>query len=175
MSGRGPKWQDVERVVLQRSPADEGKSPIPLEATTNVDERRNGVGEEHHSKPREGGVERGRFEWEHLSICLEEPHSLAPYGRAPRERQHRRRQIYPHYCAVRRDCPGKIQRSLPSATAYVQDALTRARRKRRQNVPTKRGELQFQWFPDLRPRADPNFVLGQCGQGTDLVHAEIIA
>jgi hypothetical protein len=33
--------------------------------------------------------------------------------------------------------------------------------------------LQFQRLPDLRPRADPYFVLGQCGQGADPVHAEI--
>ena len=70
MSGRGPERQDVERVLLQRSPADEGESPIRPEAATNVDERRSGVSEEHHPKPREGGVERGRFEWEHLGICL---------------------------------------------------------------------------------------------------------
>src|SRR4051794_12904857 len=141
MSGRGPKRQDVERVLLQRSPADEGESSIRLEATTNVDERRNGVSEEHHPKPREGGVERGRFEWEYLGICLNEPHSLAPFGRAPRERQHRSRQIHPHYCAVGRDCPGKVQCCLTSATAYVQDALTGARRKRRHSTPTKRSEL----------------------------------
>src|SRR5262249_11365797 len=79
---RGPKRQDVERILLQRSTADEGKSPIRPEATTDVDERRSWVSEEHHPKPREGGVERGRFEWEHLGICLNEPHSLAPFGRA---------------------------------------------------------------------------------------------
>jgi hypothetical protein len=141
MSGRGPKRQDVERVLLQRSPADEGESPIWPEATTNVDERRSWVSEEHHPKPREGGVERGRFEWEHLGICLDEPHSLAPFGRALRERQHRSRQIDPHYCAVRRDCLGKVQRSLTPATAYVQDALASVRRKRRQSTPTKRSEL----------------------------------
>src|ERR1700730_346097 len=62
MSGRGPKRQDVERVLLQRSPADEGESPVRPEATTNVDERRSWVSEEHHPKLREGGVERGRFE-----------------------------------------------------------------------------------------------------------------
>ena len=141
MSGRGPKRQNIERVLLQRSPADEGESPIRPEATTNVDERRGWVSEEHHPKPREGGVERGRFEWEHLGICLDEPHSLAPFGRALRERQHRNRQIDPHYCAVRRDCPGKVQRRLTPASAYVQDALTRVQRKRRQSAPTKRSEL----------------------------------
>jgi hypothetical protein len=72
---------------------------------------------------------------------LNEPHSLAPFGRALRERQHRSRQIYPHYCAVRRDCPGKVQCRLTPATAYVQDALARVRRKRRQSTPTKRREL----------------------------------
>ena len=99
----------------------------------------------------------------------------APFGRALRERQHRSRQIDPHDRAVRRDGPGKGQRGLTPATAYVQDALARARRKRRQSAPTKRSELQFQWLPDLRPRADPYFVLGQRGQGADLVHAGIIA
>ena len=34
-SGRGPKRHDVERVLLQRSPADEGESPIRPEAPTN--------------------------------------------------------------------------------------------------------------------------------------------
>jgi len=155
MGGRGPKRQDVERILLERSPADEGESPIRPEAMTNVDERRSGVSEEHHPKPREGGVERGRFEWEHLGICLDEPHSLAPFGRALRERQHRSRQIYPHDCAVRRDCPSKVQRGLTPATAYIQDALTRARRKCCQSVPAKRSELQFQWLADLRPCADP--------------------
>ncbi|MEA2808698.1 MAG: hypothetical protein QOJ17_2839, partial [Rhodospirillaceae bacterium] len=155
MSGRGLKRQDVERVLLQRSPADEGESPIRPEAATNVDERRSGVGEEHHPKPRKGGVERGRFEGEYLGVCLNEPHALAPLGRALRERQHRSRQIYPHDGAVRRDCPGKVQRSLTPATAYIQDALTRARRKCCQSAPTKRSELQFQWLPDFRPRADP--------------------
>ena len=57
MSGRGRKRQYVERVLLQRSPADEGEPPIRSEATTNVDERRSGVSEEHHPKPRESGVE----------------------------------------------------------------------------------------------------------------------
>src|SRR5262249_58241982 len=61
MSGRGPKRQDVERVLLKRSPANEGESPIRSEATTNVGERRSGVSEEHHPKPREGSVERGRL------------------------------------------------------------------------------------------------------------------
>jgi hypothetical protein len=54
MSGRGLERQHVERVLLQRSPADEGESPIRPEATTNVDKRRGGVSEEHHSEPREG-------------------------------------------------------------------------------------------------------------------------
>jgi hypothetical protein len=112
MSGRGLKRQDVERVFLQRSPADEGESPIRPEATSNVDKRRGGVSEEHHSEPREGSVERGRLEREHLGICLDEPHSFAPLGRALRERQHRSRQIDPYYCSVRRDCPDKVQRSL---------------------------------------------------------------
>ena len=57
MSGRRPQRQDVERVLLQRSPADEGEPPIWLKAPTNVDERCSRVGEEYHSKPREGGVE----------------------------------------------------------------------------------------------------------------------
>src|SRR5262249_60814730 len=47
MSGRGPKRQHVEQVLLQRTPADEGESPIRPEATTNVDERRSWVSEEH--------------------------------------------------------------------------------------------------------------------------------
>jgi hypothetical protein len=175
MSGRGPKRQDVERILLQRTPADEGESPIRPEATTDVDERRRGVSEEHHPKPREGGVERARFEWEHLGVCLDEPHSLAPFGRALRERQHRCRQIDPHDGAVRRDCPGKVQRSLTPATAYVENALSSVRRKRRQSVPAKRSELSFQRLPDLRPRADAHFVLGQRGPGADLVHAKIIA
>jgi hypothetical protein len=81
----------------------------------------------------------------------------------------------PHDCAVRRDGPSKGQHSLTPATAYIQDALTRARRKCCQSAPTKRSELQFQGLPDLRPRADPYFVLGQRGQGADLVHARIIA
>ena len=87
-----------------------------------------------------------------------------PLAARSRERQHRSRQIDPHDRAVRRDGPGKVQRRLAAATPYVQDALARARRKRRQSAPTKRSELQFQWLPDLRPRADPYFVLGQRGQ-----------
>ena len=78
MGGRGPERQDVERVLLQRPPADEGKPPIRPEAATNVDERRSRVSEEHHPEPREGGVERGRLEREHLGICLDEPHAFAP-------------------------------------------------------------------------------------------------
>src|SRR5262245_52278914 len=128
MSGGGPKRHDVERVLLQRPPADEGEPPIRPETTANVDERRGGVSEEHHAEPREGSVERGRLEREHLGIGLDEPHSFAPLGRALRERQHRSRQINPHYCSVRRDCPDELQRRLTPATAYVQDALTRVRR-----------------------------------------------
>jgi len=175
MSGRGPQRQNVERVLFQRSPADEGQSPIRLEATTNVDEGRSGVGEEHHPKPREGGVERGRFEWKHLGIRLHEPHALASFGCALRECQHRSRQIYSHDCAVRRDQPGKVERSVATATAYVQDALTWARRKRRQSAPTKGGELELQWLPDFRPGGEAYFVLGWRGQGDDLIHAEVIA
>src|SRR5207237_5079 len=51
VSGRGPKRQDVESVLLERSPADEGQSPIWPEAATNIDERRSGVSEEHDPKP----------------------------------------------------------------------------------------------------------------------------
>jgi len=72
---------------------------------------------------------------------LGEPHSLAPFGCALRERQNRSRQIDPDYCAVRRDCPGKVERRLTPATANIQDPFTRLRRKRRQSVPTKRSEL----------------------------------
>src|SRR4051794_1478222 len=138
MSGRGPKRQDVERVLLQRSPADEGEPSIRLQATTNIDERRNRISEEHHPKARESGIERRRFEGEYLGICLNKPHSLAPLGRALGECQHRGRQVYPHYCAVRRDCPGKLQCGFTPAAAYVEDALTRLRRKRRQSRPTER-------------------------------------
>jgi len=81
----------------------------------------------------------------------------------------------PDYCAVRRDRPRKVQRSLTPAAAYVQDALTRVRRKRRQRPPTKRSELPFQRLPDLRPRPDPYIVFGQREQRADLIHAEIIA
>jgi len=105
---------------------------------------------------------------------LNEPHSLAPFGRALRERQHRSREIDPYYCAIRRNCPSKVQRRLTPATAYVEHALTRAQRKRRQSGSTKRSELSFQRLSDLGPRADPYFVLGQHGQRADLVHAEII-
>ena len=103
MSGRGPERQDVERVFLQRSPADEGEAPIRPQAATNVDERRNGVGKEHHAEPRKSGVERSGFECEQLGICLDEPHALAVCGRAPGEGQRRSRQIDPHDCAVRRN------------------------------------------------------------------------
>ena len=65
-------------------------------------------------------------------------------GRALRERQHRGRQVDPHYRAVWRDRPSKVQGRFASAAAYVQDALTRVWRKRRQSAPTKRSELQFQ-------------------------------
>ena len=64
-------------------------------------------------------------------------------------------------CTVRRDSLGKFQNSLTPATAYVEDALTRVRRKRRQSAPTKRSELYLQEFPDLCPRTDSYFVLGQ--------------
>ena len=144
VSRRGPERQDVERVLLQRAPADEGQAPIRPEATANVDERRNGVSEEHHPKPREGGVERSRFEWEHLGVSLDEPHALARFGGTRRERQHCSRQIHPYDSAVRRDRPGKVERRLTPATAYVQDALARARRKRGQTTPTEWSKLQFQ-------------------------------
>ncbi len=141
MSGRGPERQDVECVLFQRSPADEGQSSIRLEATTNVDERRSGVSEEHYPKPREGSIERGRFERKHLGIRVHEAHSIASFGRALRERQYRGRQIYPHDYAVGRDCPGKVKRGLTATATYVEDTLTRPRCKRRQSAPTKRSEL----------------------------------
>jgi hypothetical protein len=144
MRGRGLKRQDVERVLLQRSPADEGESPIRPEATTNVDKRRGWISEEHHSEPREGSVERGRLEREHLSISLDQPYSFVPLGCALCERQHRSRQIDSYYCSVRRNCPDKVQRGLTPATAYVQDALAGVRRQRRQTAPTKRSKLQLQ-------------------------------
>jgi hypothetical protein len=142
---------------------------------TNVDERRYWVSEEHHPKPREGGIERGRFEWKHLGICLDEPHSLAPLGRTLRERQNPNRQIDSHYCAVRRNSMRKVQYGLTPTTAYVQHALTRLRRKRRQSVPTKGSELQFQRLPDFRPRGEPYVVSGQRRLAADVLHAEIIA
>jgi hypothetical protein len=43
-----------------------------------------------------------------------------------------------------RDGAGKLQRCLASATAYVEDALTRNWRKRLQSPPTERSELQLQ-------------------------------
>jgi hypothetical protein len=106
---------------------------------------------------------------------LDEPHSIAPFGRALRERQDRSRQIDPNYCAVRGDCPGKLKRGLTPATANVQDAFTCVRRKRRQSAPTKRSELLFQRLADLRPRADTYFVLGRRGQEAEQFHTEIIA
>src|SRR5262249_48106074 len=135
---------DAERVLLQRSPADEGESPVRPEATTNIDERRGGVGEEHHSEAREGGVERGRLERGHLGICLDEPHAFTPLGRALCERQHRSRPVDAYDCSVRRDRPRKGERGLTPATAYVQDALAGARRQRRQTAPAERGKLQLQ-------------------------------
>jgi hypothetical protein len=105
---------------------------------------------------------------------LNEPHSLASFGRALRERQNRGRQIDSHYCAVRRDCPGKVQRCLTPATADIQEVLTRARCKRLQSAPAKRGELSLQRLSDFRPSEDPYFVLGQHRQRFVLVH-QIIA
>ena len=70
--------------------------------------------------------------------ALEEAHSFAPIGGALRERRHRCRQIDPNNCTVRRDSLGKFQNNLNPATAYVEDALTKVRRKRRQSPPTKR-------------------------------------
>ena len=141
---RGPERHDVEGILLKRAPADERQSPIRLDATTDVAERRRGVGEERHPKPRKSDVERGRFEREYLCVRMDEPHSFAPVSRAFRKRQHRSRQIDPHDFAVRRDGPGEVQRCLASATAYVQDVLTRIRCKRLQSPPTKGSELQFQ-------------------------------
>jgi len=130
MSGRGPERQDVERVLLQRPPADESQSPIGPEASTNVDKRRGRVSKEHHAEPREGSIERGRLKREHLGICVDEMHSFAALRCALRERQHRGRQIDPYDRSLRCDRPDKVQRSLTSATAYVQNALTRLRRQR---------------------------------------------
>ena len=144
MDRRGPERQVVERILLKRAPADERQSSIRFGATTNVAERRCGVSEEHHPKPRKSGVERGRFEGEHLGVRMDEPHPFAPVGCALRERKHRSRQIDSHDCAIRRNGAGKLQRCLASATAYVQDALTRIWRKRLQSPPTERSELQFQ-------------------------------
>ena len=81
----------------------------------------------------------------------------------------------PHYSAVWRNCPGKLERCLATATAYVQDALAGVWCKRLQCSPTKRSELQFQEVPDLGPRADPQLVLRWRGQRAELDHAEIIA
>jgi hypothetical protein len=103
MRGRGPERQNVELVLLQCTPADKGQPPTRPEAATNVAERHGGVSEEHHSEPREGSVERGRLEWEHLGIGLDEPHAFAPLGRALRERQHGSGQIDPDDRSVRRD------------------------------------------------------------------------
>ena len=68
----------------QRAPADESDPPIPSEATTNVVERQNGVGEEHHPKPPEGGVKPGRFEWEHVGVCMDAPDTVAALSLRPR-------------------------------------------------------------------------------------------
>src|SRR5262245_31401141 len=103
MIGRVHQRQVIEPVFLQRTPADKGESPGRPETTTNVDKRRGGINEEHHSKSRKGSVERSRFKWEYLRICLDEPYSLARFGGACRECQHRSRQVYPHYGAVRGD------------------------------------------------------------------------
>jgi hypothetical protein len=75
---------------------------------------------------------------------LDEPHSFAPLGRALRKRQHCTRQVDSYYCSVRRNCLGKLQYGLTPATTYVQDALTRVRRQRRQTAPAKRSQLQLQ-------------------------------
>ena len=141
MSGRGPERQDVERVLLQRSPADEGQPPPWLEAAANVDERRRGVGEEHHAEPREGGIERGWFEREQLGIGLDESHPFASFGGTFGERQNRRRDIDTHDHAVWRDGLGKAQRRVTAATADIQDALAWAWRQRRQGVPAQRSKL----------------------------------
>src|SRR5689334_17964941 len=87
MIERGHKRQVVERVLVQCTPADKSESPGRPETSTNVDKRSGGINEEHHSKPRKGSVERGRFEWEYLRIGLDEPHSLARFGGACREDQ----------------------------------------------------------------------------------------
>ena len=131
MISRSPKRQDVERVLLKRSPADEGEPTVRFETTTYVAERRYGISEEHHAKSRECSVERGWFEWEHLGICLDEPYAFAPFSCALGERQHRSRQIDPHNCAVRHDCSGKFHRSLAPATTYIEHALSGLRGKRR--------------------------------------------
>lgn len=153
MCGRCPKRQHVERVFLQRSPADECQSSARPEAATNVDERRGWVSEEHHPKARERGVERSGLERKYLGICLNEPHTGASLRRAPRERQHRSRQIDAHDRAVRCDRPDEIQRRLAPATSDVQDALTRAQRKPLQGAAAQWSELQFQGLAHLRPRA----------------------
>jgi hypothetical protein len=54
---RRPKRQYVERVLFQRSPADESEPPLWPKATANVDERRGWISEKHDAKPREGRIE----------------------------------------------------------------------------------------------------------------------
>ena len=78
---------------------------------------------------------------QYLGIGFGGAHSFAPIGGALRERRHRCRQIDPNNCTVRRDSLGKFQNNLTPATAYVEDALTKVRHKRRQSAPTKRSEL----------------------------------
>jgi hypothetical protein len=86
----------------------------------------------------------------------------APISGAAGELQHSGRQIDTQYFTIRCDCTGKLQRGCTTATPNVQNALARPWRESRQGTPPQRGELSFQGFPDLRPRANPHVVRSEC-------------
>ena len=137
MSGRGPERQDVERVFLQRSPANEGEAPIRPQAATNVDERRNGVGERTSRRTAKKRRRTRRFRMRTAGHLL---------GRTSRARSFAAARRAKASAAADRSIPttvpsgatskGKVERGLTSATADVQDALTRAAAQ----APPKRGD-----------------------------------
>jgi hypothetical protein len=114
-----------QRILAHRPPADEGQSAIGLESASEIGERRDRVGKEHHAESRVHAVGAGGFEGMRLGVGPLEEHigQRGPGRPRPRDLQHGDGDINPQDGAPFADASRQFQGRLAASATDIDETF----------------------------------------------------
>ena len=146
--------EPVQLILGERPPANERESPAGPECASDVDERRNRVGEEHHAKSRKRCIECGGREWIRFRVAVDEADGWRPVRFGTQHFDCRCDHVDSNYCTLRSDGLCQCRRRTPQTTPDIKDPITRSEPQAVNGWLPERLKLSLQCLSYFQP--DPN-------------------